>query len=112
MKWLPNFLFGAIAGAVIITMLGFTNNWIVTAEKNQQQVSDAFIDAQAQVCQALAQEHLRETPEKEKLAGYQSDVRELRDQLANEFAVALPGDKTPDALVITSCAQKLNPDAG
>lgn len=110
MKWLPNFLFGVMAGGVIVTLLGFTNDWVVTSEKNQQQVSDAFIDAQAQICQSLAQEHLRETPEKEKLAGYQSDVRELRDKLAKEFAVPLPGEKAPDALVVTACAQKLNPD--
>ena len=109
---LPNsatpFVIGLIAGAVAVTVLSFANGWIVTADARNTQVKDASIGAQAAVCAALVDAHLKATHNTVSLEGYQSDARKARDDLAREFAVALPGDKTADSIVVTACAQLLN----
>jgi hypothetical protein len=109
---LPNntkpFVIGMIAGAVAVTLLGFTNGWIVTADANSTQVRDASINAQAAVCAALVDAHLKITRSTVNLEGYQADASKARNDLARSFAVALPGDKTADAIVVTACAQMLN----
>jgi len=102
------FTIGFVAGAFIISLLGFANNWVVTADSKNTQVKDAWINAQAAVCASLATSHLKETKSIVSLDGYQAAARKARDDLAREFAVALPGDKTPDSIVVTACAQMLN----
>ena len=109
---LPNsatpFVAGVIAGAILLTVLGFANGWVVTADANNTQVKDASIGAQAAVCAALVDAHLKATQNSVSLEGYQSAARKARDDLARSFAVALPGDKAADAIVVTACAQMLN----
>lgn len=102
------FVTGLIAGAFIISALGFANNWVVTADANNSQVRDARINAQAAICVSLVETHLKTTKNTISLDGYQTAANKARDDLANTFAVALPGDKTADSMVITACANMLN----
>ena len=102
------FVIGLIAGAFAIGIVSFANGWVVTAESKDSQVKDASINAQAAVCAALAEAHLKAAKSTVSLEGYQADARKARDDLARTFAVALPGDKTPESIVITACAQMLN----
>ena len=102
------FVTGLIAGAFIISVLGFANDWVVTAGAKNTQVKDTWINAQAAVCVSLAEAHLKATKSTVSLDGYQSAAREARDDLARAFAVALPGEKTADSTVINACAQMLN----
>ncbi|MBC8339191.1 MAG: hypothetical protein ISR51_03175 [Rhodospirillales bacterium] len=102
------FVTGLIAGASIIVVLGFSNGWVVTAEANSSQVKDAWVGAQAAVCVSLAEAHLKATKSTVSLDGYQTDANKARDDLANTFAVVLPGEKTAESIVITACARKLN----
>lgn len=102
------FLAGLAAGAALITILGFSNDWVVSAKANETQVHDAWIDAQAEICLARAKEHLALSKSTVSLEGYQTEARDARDALAKNYAVTLPGEKSPDALVLTACAQKLN----
>ena len=102
------FVTGLIAGAFIIGVLGFANDWVVTAEAKNTQVKDAWIQAQASVCTSLAEAHLKATKSTVRLDGYQSAARDARDELARTFAVALPGEKAADSIVINACANMLN----
>ncbi|NQV82920.1 MAG: hypothetical protein HQ494_03780 [Rhodospirillales bacterium] len=102
------FVIGLIAGAFIISVLGFANDWVVTAGLNETQVKDASINAQAAVCVSLAEAHLKVTKNTVSLEGYQGTANKARDDLARTFAVALPGEKTAKSIVITACARGLN----
>jgi hypothetical protein len=102
------FAIGLIAGAFVITILGFANSWVVTADSKDTQVKDAWINAQAAVCASLAEAHLKSIKNTVSLDGYQAAARQARDDLARRFAVALPGDATADSIVVTACAQLLN----
>lgn len=102
------FVIGVIAGALFVVVLGFSNDWVVTAKARDIEVKDASINAQAAVCASLAQAHIRATKDTVNLDGYQDAARKARDDLAREFAVALPGDKTADSIVVSACAWMLN----
>ena len=102
------FVIGLIAGAFIISVLGFANDWVVTAGINETQVKDASINAQAAVCVSLAEAHLKTTKSTVNLEGYQTAANKARDDLTRTFAVALPGEKTAKSIVITACAKRLN----
>ena len=102
------FVIGLIAGAFIISVLGFANDWVVTAGINETQVKDASINAQAAVCVSLAEAHLKTTKSTVNLEGYQTAANKARDDLARTFAVALPGEKTAKSIVITAYAKRLN----
>jgi len=99
---------GLVAGAFVITVLGFTNGWVVTTDASNVQVKDAWTNAQAAVCVSLAEAHLMATKSTVSLDGYQAAARDARDGLARTFAVALPGKKAADSIVISACAQLLN----
>jgi len=105
------FVVGLVIGAFVISLLGFANGWIVTADASKTEVRNTWIKAQASICASLAQAHLKATKNTVSLEGYQSGARKARDDLAREFAVALPGDKSAESIVITACAQMLNEPA-
>ena len=102
------FVIGLFAGALIISVLGFANDWVVTAGLNETQVKDASINAQAAVCVSLVEAHLKATKSTVNLDGFQTAANKARGDLANAFAVALPGEKTAESIVITACARGLN----
>lgn len=102
------FIGGLVAGAFLISVLGLANEWVVTTDSKNTQVSDAWINAQASICVSLAEAHLKTTKSIVSLDGYQAAAREARDDLARQFAVALPGEKAVNSIVVTTCAQMLN----
>lgn len=111
-KGTSTFVTGAVAGAVIISIVGLTNRWVITSSENKTQVSDAWINAQAQVCVARVEAHLKKTNTTENLSGYDSAASQARQTLAQTYAVALPGEKAPKDIVVTACADKLNKSPG
>ena len=99
---------GLMAGAAAVSILAFASGRAVTSQSSQKSVADARVNAQAQICAALASDHVNGTAIKEDLEGYQSDAREARDKLARKFAVVLPGETAAEGQVVTACAQLLN----
>jgi len=102
------FVTGMIGGALAIVVLGFANDWVVTAKAKDIEVRDTWINAQAAVCASLAQAHLKATKNTVSLDGYQTAARKARDDLARTFAVALPGEETANSIVVSACAWMLN----
>jgi len=104
------FLLGAGMGAFILTVLAFSNSWVVSADANQGAVQDAWINAQASVCAARAADHVKNMAKAPDLQGYQSGAREAREDLAKDFSTALQGTSEPETGVVSACAQMLNKD--
>jgi hypothetical protein len=104
------FLLGAGVGAFALAVLAFSNDWVVSASASQDEVQDAWINAQASVCAARAADHVKNMAEAPDLQGYQSDARAAREDLAKDFATALPGTSEPESSVISACSQMLNKD--
>ncbi|HAD87344.1 MAG TPA: hypothetical protein DCG48_08280 [Rhodospirillaceae bacterium] len=102
------FLFGAVAGAAVLSALSIGNNWVVSTQAKNIEVQDAWYEAQAAVCAARATAYREKTNSTVDLAGYTPDAREARNELAQKYAVALPGQDGPDPLVVTECSQMLN----
>ena len=100
-----NFAFGAIIGAIGITIVAFSAGWIVTAGSYNRHVAEARVDAKAEICANAAKAFRIETGDTASLAGY--SARSQREELAKVFAV-MPGQTEADRAVISACADKLD----
>ena len=89
------FVTGLIAGAFIITILGFTNSWVVTEKAKNVEVKNTWVNAQAAVCASLAEAHLKATDSTVSLDGYQNAASKARNDLATAFAVTLSVSASP-----------------
>lgn len=101
------FVAGAILGAVLITGLGFGNDWVVSSQSKSLEVTDAWINAQASVCASRIQQHLKANASAVSLKGYEATARDARGKLAIEFAIALPGKEKVESIVVSACSQML-----
>ena len=99
-------LWGAVGGAILTIAFGFGSGWLVASSTRDTDVEAAWIDAQAAVCSSLVQSHRLTTGDLADLSGYQA--RTARDELAQMFAVALPGTDTASPAVVRACAKMLD----
>ena len=105
-EMLKPFSWGFASGCVALTIVSFSAGWVVTSGARDHQVQTALISGQASICARLAQDHRQATGDATDLLGYQA--RDARDTLAKTFAVALPGQESADASVISACSDMLN----
>ncbi len=99
------FVWGAVLGTVIVAIVAFSAEWIVTGSSKDDQVKAAWIDGQAIVCSAIAQARRTASGETSDISGY--NARETRETLAKQAAVALAGQDAPDWRVVNACADNL-----
>ena len=102
------FAIGLLSGAAIISILGFANDWVVTAKASEAHVMDARTDVRGAICAALAHQHLRSKNLSPELEGYTDGPREARDKLAQRFSIRLPGETSVDPYAVSACAHELN----
>ncbi|WP_340110190.1 hypothetical protein [Pikeienuella sp. HZG-20] len=115
-EWIKPSVYGAIAGAVAITIVGFSADWVMTSgsatELAEQQADRAVLAALTPVCVAqfrAESQAVRTT----KLAalGEESSYKQ-GDFVADQGWATMPGtDKANDA-VADACADKLLEAAG
>jgi hypothetical protein len=103
---LKPFVWGAVLGGAALTIVAFSAGWVVTTSSRDDQVLGASIDAQAQVCATLAQNHRAATGDVTSLSGF--GARDARDSLAKAFVVVLRGQSAADPMVITACSKQLD----
>jgi hypothetical protein len=96
------FAWGLVTGGTAIAIVAFSAGWVVTTGARDQQVQAAMVDGQASICASLVQSHRVSSGDVTDLSGW--GARDARKALAVTFAVALPGQETADARVITACA--------
>ena len=105
-EMLKPFSWGIVSGCVATAIVAFSAGWVVTSSARDHQVQTALIGGQASICAKLVQDHRQATGDATDLLGYQA--REARDKLAKTYAIALPGQETADASVISACSDMLN----
>lgn len=99
------FSWGVVIGAVVLTIVAFSADWIVTRGTQEQNVRTAWIDGQAAICATLARNHRKATNDASELTGW--SARETREKLAKDFAIIPAGTTTVDQSVIYACSSLL-----
>ena len=99
------FVWGAVLGAVALTIVAFSANWVVSNSSKEKQVQEAWIEGQAVVCSTIAQAKRVATGDTADISGY--DAREIREKLATEATTILPDRDAADWRVVRSCADKI-----
>lgn len=100
------FVWGAVAGALAISIAAFSADWVVMTGSRDKAVQAARVGGQAEICAALVQQHRVATGDATDLYGY--SARDKRNELATSFAIALPGEDAADPAVIKACSDLLN----
>lgn len=101
---------GAIIGAIAITIVGFSADWVVTAGTLDKKVQSAKVDVLAQVCERSAAQAWQQ--DGNKMTALEGWDNEHREQLAKKFApVIAPGSDTYDYRdeVVDRCDELLEP---
>jgi len=109
---LPNnsipFAAGAVIGVIAIAILSFANGWVVTASKMGIAMHEANVSVQAQICATRAEQSLKEANSTIDLQGYQTEIREKREELARTYTTILDGENSETQSVVSACAGRLN----
>jgi hypothetical protein len=100
------FILGGIAGALAISIAGFSADWVVMTGSRDKDVQAARVNGQAEICATLVQQHRTAAGDATDLTGY--SARDKRIELATSFAVALPGQEAAEPAVIKACSDLLN----
>lgn len=99
---------GAAIGVIAISVLGFSNGWVISAQKMQTEMAQENINVQAAICAARAEMYLKETNNTDDLQGYQAGAADKRNELATDHVTPLENDKASTSTIINACAGLLN----
>lgn len=110
-EWVKNGLWGALAGAIVIAVIGFSAGWVVTSgtaeDRAELQSEKAVIAALTPICVA----QFRSVPKPEQttyLAALQKeDFWARSDYVEQQGWATMPGDAKPNDEVAEACAAKL-----
>ncbi len=104
-KWSKPGLYGAIAGAAVLAINGFSWGGWVTGSRAQEMARDAVVDALVPICIEQSNrdpqfaEHIR------RLKNAQSSMR--RDMVIETGWATMPGSSEPNHQVASACGKKL-----
>lgn len=110
-EWVKPGFWGAVIGAVAISIVGLNVGWVVTSstaeEMAERQTERAVIEALAPICVA----QFRNQTQKERtadLAALEDTDRFARDEFVEEHGWAtLPGSTEPNDEIASACASEL-----
>ena len=96
---------GAVIGAVVAVILAFSTDWVVTKSSMEKAVAETRIGVLSGICVADAKASwLTQTP-KPDYTGWAN--RDMRLQVAKQFAPVLPGKTEAAPEVVSECAEKI-----
>lgn len=101
-------LIGAAIGVVTVTILSFSNGWVVSSQRMDTEMQQANISIQAAVCAARAEIYLKETNNTDDLQGFQTDASARRTALATSHVTPLAENEASTSTIINACAGLLN----
>lgn len=110
-EWLKPAVWGAVAGAIAITIVGFSADWVVSAGEAQEQAEleadKAVVSALTPVC--VAQFKTASAAQQEKhVAALQGETSWERGEYVEEHGWAtVPGAERPNDEVADACAEQL-----
>lgn len=99
---------GAGIGMIALTVLSFSNGWVVSSQRMATEMEQANISVQAEVCAARAEVYLTETNNTDDLQGFQTDASAKRTALATSHVTPLAKNEASTATIINACAGLLN----
>lgn len=104
---LKPYIVGGVVGAVAVIAVGFSADWLVTTGTMHDQVSQARIDAFAQICEQDATAHWKN--QGKEMAALDGWRNEARTALAEQFSANLSTDKSLDKAIQSRCDSLLEP---
>jgi hypothetical protein len=98
-------LYGAVAGAALLAINGFSWGGWVTGSRAQEIVADAVVAALVPICIEQSNRDPQFAHEMHRLKNAQSYMR--RDMVMKVGWATMPGASEPDRGVATACGEKL-----
>jgi hypothetical protein len=99
---------GAGIGMIALTVLSFSNGWVVSSQRMATELQQANITVQAEVCAARAEAYLKETNNTDDFQGFQTDASARRTALASNHVTSLEENEASTTTIINACAGLLN----
>lgn len=110
-EWVKPAVWGGIAGAVVITIVGFSADWIVTtgaADKQaERRAEQAVIAALTPVCVAQFKKMAKEKQATHLAALRDENYWKRGDYIEQQGWATMPGSKEPNDEVADTCAEEL-----
>lgn len=100
-------LIGGVIGAIAVTVLGFSMDWVVSTGNMEQQVREARVNLLAQVCEVNAEAHWVDSGNE--LAALEGWDNEDRKNLASQFTPDIEGISAISEDVTDECDDALRP---
>ncbi len=110
-EWVKPAVWGGIVGAVVIAIIGFSANWVVTSgtanEQAERRAQQAVIAAMMPVCVAQFKK-VAEEEQVTHLAALQKESSwKQGDYIEKQGWATMPGSKKPNNKVADACAEEL-----
>ena len=110
-EWVKPAVWGGIVGAVVITIIGFSADWVVTSgaanEQAERQANQAVITALTPVCVAQFKKAAKKQQVTHLAALNEESIWQRGDYIAKQGWATLPGNKEPTDGVAEACAEEL-----
>lgn len=110
-EWTKPAVWGAVGGAVAITIIGFSANWITTTGTAQAMAEDeanrAVVSALTPICVAQFRAETAELRELQLAAIQDQSSWKMGDIVAEQGWATLPGAEEPNNEVAEACAERL-----
>ena len=110
-EWVKPAVWGGIVGAVVIAIIGFNANWVVTSAtakvQAERQSQQAVMAALTPVCVAQFQKLLKEARVTHLAALRKESSWQRGDYIEKQGWATMPGSKEPNDDVAAACAEVL-----
>lgn len=109
--WIKPAIWGAVAGAVIIAIIGFKAGWVVTSASAETMAKDqgtkAVIAALTPICVAQFKSQTQETQTTQLAALEKEGSYSRGDYVEKQGWATLPGSEKPNDRVADACATEI-----
>ncbi len=110
-EWLKPGIWGGVIGAVAITIVGFSADWVTTTGSAQEMAENRAEDAVAQaltpICVAKFKDLSEERKTKQLAALEEEGEWNADDYVADQGWATMPGSETPTSSIAAACASEL-----
>lgn len=110
-EWVRPGIWGAVIGAVVITIVGFSAGWVVASgsasEQAQQRADQAVIAALTPVCVAQFKKVAQQEQTTHLAALQEESYWKRGDYVEKQGWATMPGSKEPKDEVADACAEAL-----
>ncbi|MGH6663042.1 MAG: hypothetical protein ACREB6_16005 [Rhodospirillales bacterium] len=110
-EWVKPAVWGGIVGAAVITIVGFSADWIVTSgaanKQAERRAEQAVIAALTPVCVAQFKKMAKEKQATHLAALQDESYWQRGDYIEQQGWATMPGSKEPNDEVADACAEEL-----